>query len=292
MKPYRAFFRKHYAFQIGEERGQQALGYVPEKAVANFDWSIGWTMDTSNRNLTFDHGSSVKERTLLFSAALQALFESRKDASLDKPTGEMLPVFGPAKKHLLNIDRAAASFFGTVSYGVQMIAYRRTDEGLRYWIPRRAKTKRSYPGMLDNCVGGALNAGETPLSCLIREAGEEASLPPDYIREHAKPYDILSYHMATNGNGEEAHQPQIMHVYHIELPQDIKPTPSDGEVEKFELMTLEEVQAALKRGEFKNNCAATWLSYMISTGILNAENESNLYRISMHLHRRLRFPTK
>ena len=161
-----------------------------------------------------------------------------------------------------------------------------------YWVPRRAKTKRSYPGMLDNCVGGALDTGETPLTCLLREASEEASLPEDYVRAHAKPYGVVSYHMATNGNGEEGHQPQVMYVYHIELTPDIVPMPSDGEFERFELMTLEEVQAALKNSEFKANCAMTWISYFISTGILNAENEPDLHAITTDLHRRLDFPVK
>ena len=98
--------------------------------------------------------------------------------------------------------------------------------------------------------------------------------------------------MATDGNGEEGHQPQIMYVYYIELGQDIVPKPSDGEVEKFEFMTLEEVQAALMNGEFKANCSLTWISYMIAQGIINAENEPDLHRITTHLHRRLDFPVK
>ena len=122
----------------------------------------------------------------------------------------MLPVFDSASEHVLDMDRSAAVAFGIVSYGVQMLAYVRTEGGVKFWVPRRAKTKRSYPGMLDNCVGGALNTGETPLLCLTREASEEASLPEDYVRKHAKPYGVVSYHMATNGNGEEGHQPQIM----------------------------------------------------------------------------------
>ena len=35
--------------------------------------------------------------------------------------------------------------------------------------------------MLDNCIGGALNSGETPLTCLVREAHEEAALPEELL---------------------------------------------------------------------------------------------------------------
>lgn len=258
----------------------------------NFKWPDFWRVDGYNRVLTLARRHDVEERTKLVLDTLVRMGQSADLRNVDKPRNELLPVFGPGSEHIFNIDRSAAVVFGIVTYGVQMLAYVRTEDGIRYWVPRRAKTKRSYPGMLDKCVGGALDSGETPLTCLAREANEEASLPEDYVRDNAKPYGVVSYHMATNGNGEEGHQPQIMYVYYIELPGDIIPTPSDGEVENFELMKLEEVQSALKNGEFKANCALTWISYMIAKGIINAENEPDLHKITTHLHRRMDFPVK
>lgn len=249
-------------------------------------------MDRNKRSIALYEGRTEVERSELFAETFQRMAKHPETFRvIDQPKEEMLPVFGPGGELVLSIDRSASILFGTVSYGVQMLAYTRTEEGIRYWVPRRSRTKRSYPGMLDNCVGGALNTAETPLNCLIREASEEASLPEDYIRANAKPFGVVSYHMAMNGNGEEGHQPQVMYVYHIELTPDVVPTPSDGEVEKFELMTLEDVQRALKKGEFKTNCVATWLEYFISSGTLNADNEPDLHKISTHLHRRLDFPT-
>ena len=84
----------------------------------------------------------------------------------------------------------------------------------------------------------------------------------------------------------------MQYVYSIELPPHVIPTPSDGEVDHFELMALEEVQAALTEGKFETNIALTWIAYFISLGELNAENEKNLYAITCHLHRRLEFPTR
>lgn len=283
MKPY-------YAFKVA---GCDAtLGLVSEHVVHNFKWPSFWSVDEKDRVLTLSRGNSVEERTKLILDTLTSMSQSANLDNVDRPKGEALPVFGPRSEHLFDMDRAAAVIFGIVTYGVQMLAYVRTHDGIKYWVPRRAKTKRSYPGMLDNCVGGALDSGETPLTCLAREASEEASLPEDYVEKNAKPYGVVSYHMATNGNGEKGHQPQIMYVYSIELPADLVPVPSDGEVEKFELMNLEEVQAALRNGEFKANCALTWISYMIAKGIITAENEPDLHKITTHLHRRMDFPVK
>ena len=143
--------------------------------------------------------------------------------------------------------------------------------------------------MLDTYVGGALNSGETPLQYLVRKAKEEAALPENYVRANAKPNGVVSYHMATNANGEEGHQPPVVYTYVIELTPAMVPMASDR---YFQMMSLEEVQDALARGQFKAECAPTWISYLISLGVINAENERHLYEITTHLHRRLDFPTR
>lgn len=288
---YEEFIKQHFSFKIAGYGS--TFGLLPENVALNFRWPLSWALDRRERSITLFEGRTEGERSTLFSDTFQSMAKQAETSHfVDPPKGEMLPVFGPDRELVLSIDRSASILFDTVSYGVQMLAYTRTEHGVRYWVPRRSRTKRSYPGMLDNCVGGALNTGETPLTCLVREASEEASLPEEYVRANAKSFGVVSYHMATNGNGEEGHQPQVMYVYHIELAPDVVPTPSDGEVERFELLALEEVQTTLKNGEFKTNCAMTWLEYFISFGILNTENEPDLHRISTHLHRSLDFPVK
>lgn len=287
---YRGFVKSYYEFRI--EGFDSVFGLLPSSAARAMKWPDFWNIDDEKRTLTLKKGSGLDERNKFFAQTVKAAEKEGKVHALKKLRGEMFPIYGPAGDLVLSIDRAASNLFGTVAYGVQMLASTRTEEGLKYWIPRRAKTKRSYPSMLDNCVGGGIATGEGPLESLVREASEEASLPENFVRENARPYGVLSYHMATDGNGEDGHQPQVQYVYHIELTPEIVPTPRDGEVEKFELMTLEEVKSALGGGQFKTNCAVTWISYLIVTGAINAENEERIYDISCHFHRRLDFPTK
>jgi 8-oxo-dGTP pyrophosphatase MutT (NUDIX family) len=66
-----------------------------------------------------------------------------------------------------------------------MTAYVRAKEGVKFWVPRRARNKQTYGGMLDNTVAGGISTGEVPFECLVREASEEASLPEDLVREGA-----------------------------------------------------------------------------------------------------------
>jgi hypothetical protein len=47
--------------------------------------------------------------------------------------------------------------------------------------------------MLDNSVAGGITAGMLPFDSLVKESMEEASLPEDIIRRHAKSVGAISY---------------------------------------------------------------------------------------------------
>lgn len=53
------------------------------------------------------------------------------------------------------LERAACSIFGVATFGVHLRAYefRTNGEGketMMVWVPRRARTKETYPGKLDS----------------------------------------------------------------------------------------------------------------------------------------------
>ena len=106
--------------------------------------------------------------------------------------------------------------------------------GLKLWVPRRAKTKQTYGGMLDNTVAGGMATGEEPLECVIREAAEEASLPEEVVRKNVTAAGTITYMLlrdAKAGGETGLVQPECQYVYELELPADIIPKPCDGEVE-------------------------------------------------------------
>ena len=78
------------------------------------------------------------------------------------------------------IERAAARFWGTLTFGAHLNGYLVDDRGrpTRLWIARRSPSKATDPGLFDNLVGGGVAAGQSPLQALIREAHEEAGLLP------------------------------------------------------------------------------------------------------------------
>jgi 8-oxo-dGTP pyrophosphatase MutT (NUDIX family) len=213
---------------------------------------------------------------------------------------------------LCSVERAASALFGIVTYGCHMSAYVRSSlsssspssvEDLKLWVPRRAATKSTYPSMLDNTVAGGIATGESPFECIVREAAEEASLPEELVRRKARSVGAVTYfHVRDERAGGETGllMPECQFVYDLDLTperqadgkdmeREVTPKPEDGEVEGFELMGVSEVKDAMRKGEFKPNCAVVLLDFFVRHGLITAEDEEGFVEICGRLHRRLEF---
>lgn len=289
------------------------LGYVLPSLAEVLRGIPGWTLDDDERTLTLSHGTNEEERSAAVAATTSAMRATGHFSILKGWRNELYPVYGPApvKELLFSIERAASALFGIVTYGVHMTAYTYTtsstedaasseeagqekEKELKIWTPRRAATKQTYGGLLDNTVAGGMATGEKPHDCIIREAQEEASLDEDLVRKLARPAGCITYfHIRDHRAGGETKllQPEIQHIYDIELPADVVPKPCDDEVEEFYLLGVDEVKEKLAKGEFKPNCAVVLLDFFVRHGVLTQENERDFVEICSRLHRRLEFPT-
>ncbi|KAF2750194.1 thiamine pyrophosphokinase-related protein-like protein [Sporormia fimetaria CBS 119925] len=290
---YNASLSTYYTLRIPD--CNHDLGYMLPSVATVFDNVPNWSLDHDARTLTLTAGTNASERSAAVHQTLLALRQTGHFKVLDKWRDELYGVYGPGRELLFSVERSASPLFGIVTYGVHMNAYVRGKDGeLKIWVPRRARTKQTYGGMLDNCVAGGIAVGETALECLVRECAEEASLPEDIVRERVKSVGCVTYfHIRTEKAGGETGlmQPECQYVYDIELPEDVVPKPGDDEVEEFYLWGVEEVREALGKGEFKPNCGLVMVDYFVRMGELNAENEGDLIEICARLHRRLEFPT-
>ncbi|KAI9789837.1 MAG: hypothetical protein M1816_005754 [Peltula sp. TS41687] len=208
---------------------------------------------------------------------------------------ELYAVYGSHGTLIFEIARSAASLFGLVTYGVHMTAFTKTAaaNGLKIWVPRRSRLKNTYGGMLDNSVAGGIPSVESPLEALIRESAEEASLSEELVRKKAISCGSVSYlHIRDERAGGEVGlvQPEYQFVYDMELSEDEIPKPNDDEVESFHLMSVQEVERAMRSGEFKPNCAVVLVDFFVRHGILTPENEEDYAEIVARIHRKLDFP--
>ncbi|MCJ1233656.1 hypothetical protein MMC14_001614 [Varicellaria rhodocarpa] len=64
---------------------------------------------------------------------------------------------------------------------------------LQIWVAWHSASKKTYPGMLDNTIGGGIPSGDELYTSLLREASEEASIPTSYTRQNARIRGTITY---------------------------------------------------------------------------------------------------
>jgi isopentenyldiphosphate isomerase len=168
----------------------------------------------------------------------------------------------------MQIERAAANHLGVRTFGVHMNGFVRRSDGLHMWVPRRSRNKPTYPGRLDNMVAGGQPTGIGLLDNLIKECAEEANIPAVLARR-AQPVGLISYCAEV----PEGLQPDVEFCFDLELPEEFVPRNTDGEVEEFQLLPIEQVaQLAENTREFKPNCALVVIHFLLRHGILSPEH--------------------
>ncbi|OAA56004.1 thiamin pyrophosphokinase-related protein [Cordyceps fumosorosea ARSEF 2679] len=282
--------------------GDYPIGYVLDRVVDEFaklpaSLTGNMQVDRSVRTLRMFHDLADEPSRTAAVAALTAHLRAADTFPLLRGwRDEAWPVHGRRGGELLfSMERAAVGLFGAVRYGVHLTAYVAAgdDAGLRVWVPRRAATKSTFPGMLDNTVAGGLTTGEDPFECAVREADEEASLPEAVVRGGARLVGVLTYVYVTDGpnNGEAGFvYPEVEWAYDLQLPPDVVPRPKDGEVDEFYLCDVPTIKRDLAAGKYKTNCAVVMLDFFIRHGLLTAEEEPQLAEIQRRMRRELPFP--
>ncbi len=142
----------------------------------------------------------------------------------------------PGGAPLFLLERAAARYFGIRTFAVHVNGITRAHGEAAMWIARRSPRKAIDPGMLDNLVGGGVAAGASVAATVVKEAWEEAGLPPDIART-ARATGTVEIRRA---------QPDGLHletifVHDLELPPGVAPANQDGEVVLFRLETADAV---------------------------------------------------
>lgn len=306
---YHTYTTSLYHLQVSSHP-EVTLGYILPDVAAVLHNLPDWEVDEESipRTITLISGADETERTEVVARTTQAMRLTGHFKVLDKWRDELYPVYGPPSgkegknEVLFSIERSASPLFGIVTYGVHMTAYTRTTdaegkEEYKIWVPRRAKTKQTYGGMLDNTVAGGTSSGEGFFESLVRECGEEASLPEELVRSKVRSRGTVTYFYIRDqraGGESGLFQPECQCVYDLELPSDgsVVPKPNDDEVEQFYYWTVDEVREALARREFKPNCALIMLDFLIRHGLITVENEKDYMEITARVHRRLEFPMR
>ena len=170
------------------------------------------------------------------------------------------------------LDRGAIPSFGVVALGVHVNGLVRRPDGLHVWIARRAADKLLDPGKLDHVTAGGVPAGLTPEQTLIKEAEEEAAIPPDLARR--------AHRVATIGYAMERPEGlrrDLLHCYDLDLPADFMPQAADGEVAAFELWPIDRVLETVRgSNDFKFNVNLVLIDLFLRLGLFPADETLRL----------------
>ncbi|KAI8976565.1 NUDIX hydrolase domain-like protein [Pilobolus umbonatus] len=232
---------------------------------------------------------TVEKRTQVVRKLMDSWRDKNLFSALRGWRDELYPVYGDNTQtdHVaFTMERAASPLFGISTFGVHLNAYTYKEGQVHMWVARRALTKPTWPGLLDNCVAGGISYGYTPQETIVKECDEEASIPKD-IAVKAQCVNVITYHTATI----HGLQPETQFVYDLELPTSFSPLPQDGEVGQFYLWPLDKIKETILKGEWKPNCAMVAIDFMMRHSFITPENEPDYIHISYRLHRRLEYPT-
>jgi 8-oxo-dGTP pyrophosphatase MutT (NUDIX family) len=212
-------------------------------------------------------GVALQRALWTFEAASEALDRVVRvlvdDGVITRYHGERYPVTPAGRERALcTLDRAAAPHFGVRAFGQHLNGFVRRRDELLVWVARRARDKWNFPGRLDQMVAGGLPYELSLTENLVKECAEEASLPAALALE-ARPVGAVTYCQ------ESVHglKPDVIYTYDLELPAQVTPRVGDGEVEGFELWSLEQLARTLRDSEaFKPNCALVAIDFLVRHG--------------------------
>ncbi|KMY86832.1 NUDIX hydrolase, associated with Thiamin pyrophosphokinase [Candidatus Paraburkholderia calva] len=165
------------------------------------------------------------------------------------------------------IERAASRFFGTMTYAVHLngiVKYR--DKAPELWIARRADTKATDPGMLDNVVAGGIGWGIGIEPTLVKECWEEAGMSAELARTAERGG---AFHMLQSL--PEGTQAELIYVYDVLLPEDFTSHNQDGEVGEHRIARIEEVARGIEDGQFTVDASIATLDCLLRRQWIDAD---------------------
>lgn len=175
------------------------------------------------------------------------------------------PDLPPGTPPLARIERAAARFWGTLTFGAHANGYVVDGRGrpTRLWIARRSAHKPTDPGKLDNLIGGGVPHGQSPFEALVREGHEEAGLDAATV-QRATPGRVI----ALACDIAEGFMNEHLHAFDLRLPPGLVPVNQDGEVAELHLVPVAEAIEQAAAGAMTVDAALVTLDFALRHALL------------------------
>lgn len=269
-----------YLERIAECNQYDLSGYIPfiigdeQLGLANHATTevlSRWPEVFEVRDKTIKPHSSLINESDISQATAPVFAELHAEGFIDSWVNELYPVvkkFGEVPR--MHIERAATHYMGVISFGVHVNGLVRKADGVYVWVGKRTMDKPFWPGKLDQMVAGGQPAGLGLMENVIKESAEEANIPQE-LASQAEFITPLSY----CSQGDRGINPDTLYVYDLWLPESFIPENTDGEVESFRLISLDELAYLVRETqEFKENCNLVNIDLLIRQGIVGPKTEN------------------
>ena len=175
----------------------------------------------------------------------------------------------PGGALLATIERAAARYWGTLTFGAHCNGYLADESGRpsHLWIARRAFNKPTDPGLLDNLVGGGVPHGQSPVQAVLREGWEEAGLRPAQMHRLA-----AGRRLVLARDVPEGFQHEEVSVFDLQLPAGLTPQNQDGELHSLALLPVAQALAHAAAGDMTVHAALARLDFALRHRLLLPAN--------------------
>jgi 8-oxo-dGTP pyrophosphatase MutT (NUDIX family) len=182
-------------------------------------------------------------------------------------------VTAPGEPPLALIERASARFWGTLTFGAHANGYVADAQArpTHLWIARRALSKATDPGKLDNLVGGGVPHGQTPWAALLREGFEEAGLD-ERMLQGAVAASVIELRCDI----AEGFMHEWLYTFDVRVPADVQPVNQDGEVAEHRRLKVDEALEVAAAGAMTTDAALVTLDFALRHRLLGAEDAAQL----------------
>lgn len=234
--------------------------------------------NSEKNELSFSKGiSSVEDRTNVLQDILTQWKYKYSNEALDGWRNEHFsiqdfnesPLIDNSKVHF-TLERAACPLLGAHAFGTHLNGYVKnteTNKITHMWIAKRSLRKPNSPGLLDNVAAGGLPAYMLPRENMIKEALEEANID-QRLAQGIKSVGTISY-KAEKSKGLSN---ETQFVFDLQLPKKFIPNANDGEVEGFQLLTIEEVVKQICLGNMKPNSAMVVIHFLVRHSLIDKKD--------------------
>lgn len=179
--------------------------------------------------------------------ALNTLAAALRDADLCGPwRNEQLAVCNPAGEVVATVERGAVRVLGITTRAVHLVGL--APDG-RMWVQKRSMTKPNNPGLWDTLMGGMVSAADSLPQALARETWEEAGLQVEALQglRHGGQVD---FSRPSREGGGAGYMRERIDWFCAQVPEGVEPHNQDGEVERFDLLTLDGLRTQVAQGLF------------------------------------------